>query len=445
MILLRFKACLLQALLLSTTFGAVASASSAADFDNAWRFCRADEPQAQIPGYDDRLWERVSLPHTARIEALVTGTGARQWQGICWYRKSFELPVEARDKIIRLRLDGAMNAAGVWVNGQPAGTFLGGYLPYIMDISKLVRPGAGNVIAVRLDNRDNPLTGPKPLADLDFNLYGGLYRSASLILKDKLHITDPILADRTAGGGVFVTFPAVSTNQATVNLRTHVRNTDAVSRSVVVRTTLIDAWEQTVATAVTAPEPLPAGADREVVQEIRVASPKLWTPNAPHLYRVRSELLDRDRVADVEHSRIGIRRIQIDKDGLRINGEKIFLRGVNRHQEYPYIGNAVPDDAQYRDARKIKEAGFDYVRLSHYPQSPAFLDACDELGLVVMDSLLGWQYFNPDPAFARLKYQECRQLIRRDRNHPSVILWEVSLNESDDARIVRQTDPRHRP
>ena len=135
-------------------------------------------------------------------------------------------------------------------------------------------------------------------------------------------------------------------------------------------------------------------------------------------------------LSDVESHRIGIRRIAIDEEGFAINGERLFLRGANRHQEHPYIGYALPDAAQYRDARRIKEAGFDYVRLSHYPHSPAFMDACDELGLVVMDCIPGWQYFNPDPAFVELQYRNCRELIRRDRNHPCVVLWEVSLNES---------------
>jgi beta-galactosidase len=403
----------------------------ASSFDSGWRFLRADISGAAEIQFDDHTWEIVTLPHTARVEALVAGKDAPQWQGLCWYRKSFTVPAAASNQVAILRFEGAMNAAEVWVNGQSAGKFMGGYLPYVMDVSSLLQPGATNIVALRLDNRDNPITGPKPLGDLDFNLYGGLYRSASLTFKDTLHITDPILANEPAGGGVFVTFPAVSKEAATLRVQTHLRNAGQKSRAFVLRTALLDTEGRSVATLNTTPAPLAAGAAQSFTQELQVPQPRLWSTASPYLYRIRSEVVADGRTVDEEQTRIGIRRIEITRDGFRLNGEKQFLRGANRHQEYPYLGNALSDAAQYRDARKIKEAGFDYIRLSHYPQSPAFLDACDELGLVVMNCLMGWQYFGKDPAFAELKYQECRQLIRRDRNHPSVILWEVSLNESD--------------
>lgn len=419
-------------LLLTLLLGSVlATPAATIAFSDHWRFLRADEAQASASGFDDSKWDNVTLPHTARIEALIAGKENPQWQGICWYRKTFSLPKDAADKNIVLRFDGAMNVAEIWVNGQSAGKFMGGYLPYVMDISAFAKPGAKNVVAVRLDNRDNPITGPKPLVDLDFNLYGGLYRNAHLIIKDKLHITEPILADKVGSGGVFVTFPEVSQETATVKVQTHLKNTDTRTRKFIAKTTLLDAKGQHVASFESPAAELSASADRDVIHELRVTKPNLWSPNSPYLYRVRTELLTDGKTIDSENTRIGIRHIEITKDGFRINGEKMFLRGANRHQEYPYIGNALSDAAQYRDALKIKEAGFDYVRLSHYPQSPAFMDACDELGLVVMNCLMGWQYFGKEPAFAELKYQETRQLIRRDRNHPCVILWEVSLNESD--------------
>lgn len=410
---------------------ALVASTRAASFDNDWRFLRADAPDAAAPQFNDHTWEAVTLPHTARIEALVAGKDAPQWQGLCWYRKQFTVPAAASNQIAILRFEGAMNAAEIWVNGQSAGKFMGGYLPYVMDVTRLLQPGATNTVAVRLDNRDNPVTGPKPLADLDFNLYGGLYRGASLTFKDTLHITDSILANEPASGGIFVTFPAVSKDAATVRIQTHLRNSGNQSRAFTLRTTLIDADGKAVVTLTTTPASLAANSAQQFTQEFQIPQPHLWWPAAPHLYRVHSEVVADGRVVDEHQTRLGIRHLEITRDGIRINGGKMFLRGSNRHQEYPHIGNALSDAAQYRDARKIKEAGFDYVRLSHYPQSPAFLDACDELGLVVMNCLMGWQYFGKDPAFAELKYQECRQLIRRDRNHPSVILWEVSLNESD--------------
>jgi beta-galactosidase len=395
-----------------------------------WRFIRADVREASQVAFDDSGWERVSLPHSARLEPLVTGPGAPQWQGLCWYRKAFALPACASAQQVTLRFEGAMNAAQVYVNGLPAGHFEGGYLPYVMDISSLVRAPGSNIVAVCLDNRDNPLTGPKPLASLDFNLYSGIYRKASLTLKDKLHITDSILAGQVAGGGVFVTFRAVSKAEAVVQIQTHVKNDGSAPRRCSVRATIVDASGHEVGTQESEPGDISAGSDKASVQRIRLAAPRLWSPQTPNLYQVRTEVVEAGRVVDSAVTRFGIRSLRIDTSGFWLNGERMFLRGANRHQEYPYIGNALSDDAQYRDARKIKEAGFDYVRLSHYPQSPAFLDACDELGLVVMDCLMGWQYFNPDPAFTQLKWKECRQMVRRDRNHPCVVLWEVSLNES---------------
>ena len=400
--------------------------------DTGWRFLRDDPDGAHGTGFDDSHWESVTLPHSARVEALVTGppgTPGAQWQGLCWYRRRLRLDPDSGGGEVLLRFEGAMNVAEVWLDGKRVGTHLGGYLPFALDLSDRLRPGREHLLAVRLDNRDNPITGPKPLAQLDFNLYHGLYRSAYLIRKDRLAITDPLLADKPAGGGVTVTYTEVTRDRARVRVQTHVRNGYDGDRELTLRVSLRQAGGRMVAQATT-PLTLAAGEDRHLVQVLEVRSPRLWSPDHPNLYRLDCEVLDGARLSDVESHRIGIRRITIDEEGFAVNGERLFLRGANRHQEHPYIGNALPDAAQYRDARRIKEAGFDFVRLSHYPHSPAFMDACDELGLVVMDCIPGWQYYNPDPAFVELQYRNCRELIRRDRNHPCVVLWEVSLNES---------------
>jgi beta-galactosidase len=405
----------------------------ASRLDTGWKFLRDDPAGAQRPGLDDGSWEPATLPHTARIEALVTGPAGSpeaQWQGVCWYRRRLRVESEAAGGEILLRFEGAMNVADVWLDGERVGGHLGGYLPFVVDLSGRVRPGRDHLLAVRLDNRDNPITGPKPLAQLDFNMYHGLYRPVYLIRKNRLCITDPLLADRPASGGVMVTYPRVSRDAATVRVQTHVRNAHSSGRDFRVRATLRGSDGAVVASAISAPVTLTSEGDVDVPQELEVRAPRLWSPAAPNLHRLHCELLAGDQVVDAETLRIGIRRIAIAGDGFSINGEKMFLRGTNRHQEHPYIGYALSDAAQYRDARRIKEAGFDYVRLSHYPHAPAFMDACDELGLVVMDCIPGWQYFNPEPAFAALQHQNCRDLVRRDRNHPCVILWEVSLNES---------------
>ncbi|HNW50890.1 MAG TPA: glycoside hydrolase family 2 TIM barrel-domain containing protein [Prolixibacteraceae bacterium] len=395
------------------------------NFNDDWQFAITSEAVDQTGG-ENIPWENISLPHTPTIEPKVVNN---QWQGICWYRKQFKLDNDAKGKKLFLKFDGAMNVAEVWVNGQKITTHIGGYLPVICDFTEAALPGETNTVLVRLDNNDNPVTGPKPLAQLDFNTYGGLYRDAFLIIKNPVHISDPILANKVAGGGVFVTYPTVSKEEATVQVKTNVKNDGSKTEPIVV---LNEIWKGNtlVASKLSPKTKIESHKDVDITETLEVKQPDLWSPKSPSLYTLKTKVLIGRSMVDVEETTIGIRHIQITKEGFFINGEKMFLRGVNRHQEYPYIGYALSNEAQYRDAVKIKEAGFDYIRLSHYPHSPAFMDACDKLGLVVLDAILGWQYYSTDTAFQQQIFQTGHDLIRRDRNHPCVIAWELSLNES---------------
>ena len=391
-----------------------------------WEFQLADSPT-------ENAWESVTLPHTARIESLVTGppgSETYQWQGLCWYRKNFDVTIEMEGKHIEVRFGAAMNVADVWLNDTYLGQHLGGFLPFAFDISDLVQPGA-NELRVRLDNTDNALTGPKPLKDLDFNMYGGLYRDVHLRVTDRLHITDPILADQVAGGGVFVRTENVTAEHARIIARVHMHNTHPTEKECHLQVALKKRGGDQLAWQETDPVLLSAGADHTFEVIFELDAPHLWSLTDPHLHTVHTYVRSNGTVVDAHATRFGIRDIRMSKDGFWLNGERTFLRGTNRHQEYPYIGYAVPDDAQWRDAKRIKDAGFDYIRLSHYPQDDAFMDACDELGLVVMACIPGWQYFDRESAeFAEMQLANCRALMRKERNHPCVILWEVSLNES---------------
>jgi len=322
-----------------------------------------------------------------------------------------------------------MNYAELWVNGQPVKTRHGGYLPIVVDITDMVNPGGKNVLAVRLDNRDNPVTGPKPLKILDFNTYGGLYREASLTFKNDVRISHPVLADKVASGGIFITTPVVSEKESQVRVQTHVTSSSGQGLPVEVKHAILYQG-QVVADAVISVSELGAGQDSELIANLSVENAKLWSPQEPNLYLLKTTLLAGGEEVDQAETRFGIREFKFVGTDLHINGKQTYLRGVNRHQEYPFIGYALSDNAQYRDAKKIKEAGFDFIRLSHYPHSPAFMHACDELGLVVIDAILGWQFFQDTEEFRNYCYRSARELIRRDRNHPCVLLWEVSLNET---------------
>jgi beta-galactosidase len=373
-------------------------------------------------------WQDISLPHTANIEPIKKA--GQQWQGVCIYRKFFSVPPASKGKHIAIQFDAAMQKADLYLNGKHIFQHLGGYLPFYVDVSDDIKFGSENSLLVLLDNRDNPLIPPgKPLKDLDFNYYSGIYRNAWLITKNKLHITNAVAANTIAGGGVFVHYENVDNKSATVVVQTQLQNDFNTAKNAQVRITLKDNSGKVVAQTISKIETVQGDSDKTFTQRVVVLNPRLWSPDSPNLYQLSDEVTADGKVVDKEVVKTGVKAVHIEAGVFYLNGKKIKIRGTNRHQDYPYIGNALSDNAQYRDAWKIKQAGFNFVRSCHYPQSPAYLDACDELGIMVMDAIPGWQFPGND-SFRVNSYQNIRDMIHRDRNHAAIVLWEASLNES---------------
>ena len=309
---------------------------------------------------------------------------------------------------------------------------MGGYLPFSVDLTDDLRHDRPNCIAVRLDNRDTEECPPgTPAKGLDFNYPGGLYRGAELIVTAPVHISDPVSAGIEAGGGVFVQSKDVARWQATVAVKTHVVNAGPhFQRKCAVVSSLYGPEGQGVGRAESIPVMLAASSGHHFLQEIVVKAPKLWHPDHPWLYTLVSQVRVGSQTTDEIRTRIGIRTFSLGKR-LLINGEEFHICGSNRHQEYPYIEYALSPNCAFRDAKKIKDGGFNFIRMSHYPQDPAFIEACDELGVLLQAPTPGWQHFSFNDSFVRQTFQDIRDLLRRDRNHPSVVFWEPNLNETD--------------
>ncbi|MEP6949099.1 MAG: glycoside hydrolase family 2 TIM barrel-domain containing protein [Ginsengibacter sp.] len=400
-------------------------------FNNNWEFVKGTDTvfsDGLVAKNSQAKWEKISLPHTANIEPI--GKVVQQWQGICFYRKFFSIPASSKGKHIAIQFDAAMEETDVYLNGRHIFKHLGGYLPFYIDISNDVIVGAQNSLLIKLDNRDNPFIPPgKPLKSLDFNYYSGIYRNAWLIIKDKLHISNAMASNKIAGGGIFVHYENITPQSATLVLKTELANDFMMAENAQVRLTLADKSGRTIATSLSANRLINSGNSVTFTQTIPVTNPTLWSPENPYLYQLTVEAIRDGKTIDKEIIKTGIKIIRVEQHAFYLNNKQVKIRGTNRHQDYPYLGNALSDNAQYRDAWKIKQAGFNFVRCSHYPQSPAFFDACDELGIMVMDPIPGWQ-FSGDDSFRVNSYQNMRDMIRRDRNHASIILWEASLNES---------------
>ncbi len=402
------------------------------NFNQGWRFYKGDIDGAEKYVFNDSDWEAANLPHGLEI-LPENASGGRNYQGKSWYRKVFNFNKSDNEKVF-LYFEAVMGHAKVWVNGTLVKEHFGGYLPFAVDISEVLNKDGKNVVAVMADNRDSKLYPPgKHQAGLDFSYLGGIYRDAYIIKTGEVHVTLPELSKAEAGGGVFVGTLDVSGNNARLGVRTEVANHSKKRQTIIVRSVLEDISFEEIK-SVERTIKLAPNKTQQLTKEFDAQNVKLWHPDSPNLHFIRTDIIVDGTIVDQMRTRFGIRLFEMKGvEGLFVNKKYIGkkLVGVNRHQDYAYVGNALPNSAHYRDVKLLREGGSHIIRVGHYPQDDAFYDACDELGMLTTTANPGWHFFNfKNKIFEERLYEDTRNLVRKDRNRPSILLWETALNET---------------
>lgn len=400
----------------------------------AWRFHKGSAIDAEKSEFDDSSWEVVSLPNG--IEYLPTeASGCINYQGEVWYRKHFVPEISLKGKKLFLHFEAIMGKSKVFVNGKLLKEHFGGYLPVIVDVTDELLLGEENIIAVWADNSNDPIYPPgKPQEVLDFTYFGGIYRDCWLVTHNQVYITDPNYEDAVANGGLFVSYGEISEKSAEINLQLQVKNEkkNVFIGKIIYELTKADGEAVSKLVHKLRIDPSKTETAKDL---LKVKAPLLWSPEEPNLYNLNIRIYDNHgKVIDGYRRRIGVRSIEFKgTDGFWLNGKPYegHLIGANRHQEFAVVGHAIPNSIHWRDAKKLRDVGLKVIRNAHCPQDPAFMDACDELGLFVIVNTPGWQFWNNEPIFAERVYNDIRNVVRRDRNHPSVWMWEPILNETN--------------
>ena len=399
----------------------------------AWRFIKGDvEGTPYVVDFDDSSWEVVSIPHG--LEYLpVEASGCVNYQGVVWYRKRFIPESCLKGKQLFIHFEAIMGKSEVYVNGKLLKKQYGGYLPVILDVTEELEWGKENVIAVKADNSDDPLYPVgKAQNMLDFTYFGGIYRDCWLVAHNDVFITNANYENEVAGGGLFVSFADVSEKSAVVNLKAHIRNNSMKGERVTVSFELKDKQGKVVKQTKKKIS-VKKGTASYALSSMLIESPCLWSPEDPYLYDLDIMVHnEQGKVIDGYRQRVGIRSIEFKQnEGLWINGKPYDgkLMGTNRHQDFAVLGNALPNSMQWRDAKKLRDAGLKVIR-THYVIDPAFMDACDELGVFALVEVPGWQFWNNESVFGERVYSDIRNMIRIHRNHASLFFWEPILNET---------------
>ena len=411
-------------------------------FNDGWRFFKGEAGGAEQAAFDDSKWRDVRLPHDWAIEGpfdpkLNPHTGALPISGTGWYRKAFTLPSNARGRYFSIEFDGAMSNSKVWLNGQELGGRPYGYSSFELDLTPHLKfGGAPNVLAVRLTPEDHSSR---------WYPGAGIYRNVWLTATGPVHV---------AHWGTYVTTPQVTDAQATVAVKVEIRNRGGQPAKVTLRTTVLDPSGKIVASNGT-DGAIPANGTQTIAASLTVNEPQRWDVDHPHLYTLVTEVLDGKRVADRYTTPFGIRAIAFDKaQGFLLNGRRLKLQGVCLHSDLGALGAAVNRRATERQLEIMKAGGVNAIRTSHNPPSPELLEFADRLGLLVMDESFDmWRI--PKVANGYSKYfdewweRDVRDMVRRDRNHPSIILWSIGneipeQNHADGWQVAKRlTDLFH--
>jgi beta-galactosidase len=409
-------------------------ARTVVDLDDDWRFSKGDFANAMTPAFDDAGWRRVNLPHDWSSEGpfgaeYASGTGYAPG-GVGWYRRHFRLDAGQTNKLVAIEFDGVYDYGEVWINGHFVGDRPYGYSSFECVLTPLVRFGADNVLAVRVDH--------SRYADSRWYTGSGIYRHVRLRLTDKLRI---------AHWGLYVTTPEVTPESATVRVETMLENSSGQDKAFVLQSELLAPDGRAIA-EVSVSSDLAEGTNTTVVQQLRIASPQLWSPDSPVLYSLKSRLRSGTAVVDETTTPFGIRTLRFDAEkGFFLNGTAMKLKGVCLHHEAGCLGAAVPDKVLERRLRILQGIGVNAIRTSHNPPAPELLDLCDRLGFLVMDE--AFDEFTPgknkwvtgrnngEPSrfgyaelFERWSVTDISDMVHRDRNHPSIIMWSIG-NEID--------------
>ncbi|UUF12508.1 MULTISPECIES: sugar-binding domain-containing protein [Flavobacterium] len=388
-------------------------------FDNDWKFFLGDAPEAKANDFNDQSWRKLDLPHDWSIEGKIhpkntTGGGGGYFpSGIGWYRKTFQVPNNWKEKKASIYFEGVYMNSEVFINGESLGVYPYGYSSFSYDLTPYLIFGKENVIAVRVDNSQQ----------MNSRWYSGsgIYRHVWMMVTDPVHV---------ANWGVAISTPEVSSKKATVLVKTKVKNETASPQRIVVSTYLLNKSSKSVGNNQTKVE-VPANGEKKITQTIQVSNPMLWTPETPNLYQAQIQISKDKKVLDDSKTNFGIRSLKFTiEKGFQLNGKTVKINGGCVHHDNGCLGAAAFDRAEERKVELLKAGGFNAVRTSHNPPSEAFLDACDKLGLLVMDESFDcWKIGKNTNDYAKYFDQwwkkDLQSMILRDQNHPAIVMWSI--------------------